>query len=240
MKVNSNGDKQIKVGKLNLVDLAGSERVRVTGATGKRLEESKNINQSLSCLGNVIAALTDSKQRTHIPYRDSKLTRLLEDSLGGNCKTTMICMVSPNNDGFNESLSTLKFATRAKKIKNQAVINEDLDHRALLRKYEVELSKLKKQLAQQNKNVVNARKLIQLEDDKRRAEEDKEIAINALQIRAVDYSNEKEEKRKLEVKIKELSSKMLIGGQKIEDTPQFRVAVEQRHKLIREQYEGKL
>jgi hypothetical protein len=86
----------LQVGKLNLVDLAGSERVRVTGATGKRLEESKKINQSLSCLGNVISALTESKgQRQHIPYRDSKLTRILEDSLGGNCKTTMMAMISP-------------------------------------------------------------------------------------------------------------------------------------------------
>ncbi len=119
--------KHLKMGKLNLVDLAGSERVRVTGATGKRLEESKKINQSLSCLGNVIAALTDAKSRTHIPYRDSKLTRLLEDSLGGNCKTTMIAMISPAYDSFGESLSTLKFATRAKKIKNEARINEDVD-----------------------------------------------------------------------------------------------------------------
>lgn len=82
-----------KVGKLNLVDLAGSERVRLTGATGQRLEESKKINQSLSALGNVIASLTEN--RPHIPYRDSKLTRILEDSLGGNCKTTMMAMISP-------------------------------------------------------------------------------------------------------------------------------------------------
>lgn len=93
--------KFIKVGKLNLVDLAGSERVRVTGATGKRLEECKKINQSLSCLGNVIAALTDTRsQKSHIPYRDSKITRLLEDSLGGNCKTTMMAMISPAVDSF--------------------------------------------------------------------------------------------------------------------------------------------
>ena len=129
-----------------MVDLAGSERVSVTGATGQRLEESKKINQSLSCLGNVISALTDSKGRPHIPYRDSKLTRLLEDSLGGNCKTTMIAMISPAYDAYSESLSTLKFATRAKKIKNRAKINEDLDQRALLRKYEQELKKLRKQL----------------------------------------------------------------------------------------------
>ena len=119
--------KQIRVGKLNFVDLAGSERLSVTGATGKRLEECKKINQSLSALGNVISALTENRPRTHIPYRDSKLTRLLEDSLGGNCITTMMAMVSPSFTSFNESLSSLKFANRAKHIKNEAKINEDLD-----------------------------------------------------------------------------------------------------------------
>ena len=109
-----------KVGKLNLVDLAGSERVRLSGATGTRLEESKKINQSLSALGNVIKALTEPKGRPHIPYRDSKLTRILEDSLGGNCKTTMMAMISPALESFTESLSTLKFANRAKHIKNTA------------------------------------------------------------------------------------------------------------------------
>ena len=98
MNQETTGDmlKQIKVGKLHLVDLAGSERVNVTGATGQRLIESKNINHSLSALGNVIAALTDLKNRSHIPYRDSKLTRLLENSLGGNCKTTMMACISPS------------------------------------------------------------------------------------------------------------------------------------------------
>ena len=127
--------------------------MRVTGATGKRLEESKKINLSLSCLGNVIAALTDQRPRAHIPYRDSKLTRLLEDSLGGNCKTTMMAMISPSGEGFGESISTLKFATRAKKIKNEARINEDVDQRALLRKYEVELRKLKMELNEKNRHI---------------------------------------------------------------------------------------
>lgn len=75
----------------------------------------------------MIAALTDQKSRSHIPYRDSKLTRILEDSLGGNCKTTMMAMISPSAEAFAESQSTLKFATRAKKIKNEARINEDVD-----------------------------------------------------------------------------------------------------------------
>lgn len=99
--------KSVKVGKLNLVDLAGSERVRVTGATGQRLEESKKINQSLSALGNVISALTDLKNPKHVPYRDSKITRLLEDSLGGNCKTTFMAMISPSIDAFWESVILL-------------------------------------------------------------------------------------------------------------------------------------
>jgi kinesin family protein 3/17 len=134
-----------KVGKLNLVDLAGSERVRLTGATGQRLEESRKINQSLSALGNVIAALTTSG-RQHIPYRDSKLTRILEDSLGGNCKTTMMAMISPALESFGESLSTLKFANRAKSIRNEARVNEDLDQKSLLRRYERELKKLRQEL----------------------------------------------------------------------------------------------
>ena len=158
--------KQIKVGKLNLVDLAGSERVRVTQATGQRLEESKSINQSLSALGNVIAALTDKKLRSHIPYRDSKLTRILEDSLGGNCKTTMMAMISPSADAFGETQSTLKFATRAKKIKNEARINEDIDQRALLRKYEIELRRLKTELDKKNAEcAMKTDCLSQIEDD---------------------------------------------------------------------------
>lgn len=95
----------------------------------------------------MIAALTDLKQnRSHIPYRDSKLTRILENSLGGNCITTMIAMISPALEAFNESISTLKFATRAKKIKNEAQINEDVDQKSLLRKYELELKKLRAEL----------------------------------------------------------------------------------------------
>jgi hypothetical protein len=126
----STAGKQVRVGKLNLVDLAGSERVNVTGATGKRLEECQKINQSLSALGNVIKALTEKtskNQKNHIPYRNSKLTRILEDSLGGNCKTTMMAMISPAQESYNESHSTLKFAERAKTIKNTARINEDID-----------------------------------------------------------------------------------------------------------------
>lgn len=226
--------REIKVGKLNLVDLAGSERVRVTGATGKRLEESKSINLSLSCLGNVITALTDKKKRSHIPYRDSKLTRILEDSLGGNCITTMMAMISPSYDAYAESVSTLKFATRAKKIKNEARINEDVDQKALLRKYEIELKKLRKQLAEKRDEIFSKEEMLRLKQDKQRAEKDKEAAIYALESKYKEYLKEKEEQ------IRQLTSQLLVGGKRIEETPQFRSALETKQKLIREEYEERL
>jgi kinesin family protein 3/17 len=224
---------EITVGKLNLVDLAGSERVRVTGATGKRLEESKKINQSLSALGNVIAALTDTKPRTHIPYRDSKLTRLLEDSLGGNCKTTMMAMISPAIDAFGESLSSIKFANRAKNIRNIPKINADIDQKTLLRKYEVELKKLRQELDQKNKAVFEMQRMI---DEGRKFDRESE----GPDIRSQEFISEKEEKRKLEEKIRLMNSQLLIGGKKLEETPQFITALEEKQKAIRKEYESKL
>ena len=113
-----------KTGKLYLVDLAGSEKVAKTGAAGKRLEEAKNINKSLTTLGLVITALTDSKS-TYVPYRDSKLTRVLQDSLGGNAKTTLILTCSPSSWNEDETISTLRFGTRAKAIKNKPKLNKE-------------------------------------------------------------------------------------------------------------------
>jgi hypothetical protein len=138
----------------------------------------------------------------------------------------MMAMVSPSSDAFGESLSTLKFATRAKKIKNEARINEDVDQRALLRKYEIELRRLKWELDEKNKGMVDNKHLSQLEQEKRRAEEEKSAAINALEMRSKEYMQEREEKKRLEEKIKMMNSQMLIGGKKIEDTPQFRTALE--------------
>jgi kinesin family protein 5 len=112
-----------KSGKLVLVDLAGSEMVRKTNASGQQLEEAKTINKSLSALGQVINALTDDKQ-PHVPYRDSKLTRVLQDSLGGNSKTVLIVAVSPSSYNASETISTLRFGTRAKRIENKITINQ--------------------------------------------------------------------------------------------------------------------
>merc|ERR1711988_2020042 len=142
MMQTSGSDGHIRKGKLNLVDLAGSERQSKTQATGIRLKEAAKINLSLSALGNVISSLVDGKAK-HIPYRDSKLTRILQDSLGGNTKTLMIACISPANDNYEETLSTLRYANRAKKIKNIPKINEDPKD-ALLRQYQDEIQELKK------------------------------------------------------------------------------------------------
>lgn len=204
----------IKSAKLNLVDLAGSERIRITGAVGKQAEEGKKINKSLSALGNVIFALTDSKVRGHIPYRDSKLTRLLEDSLGGNCKTYMIATISPAQESFNESLSTLHFAKRAKTIKNKPKINEDKEQRSLLKQYEEELKNLRVEL---NKKVNEKTDVTSLEREKQRVEQEKNSALKMLEQTNLMYEEEKREKKRLEQKIKMMNSQVIKGGHKIDE-----------------------
>jgi kinesin family protein 1 len=137
-----------RVAKISLVDLAGSERAQSTGATGARLKEGAEINRSLSTLGRVIASLADmssGKKRTQVPYRDSILTWLLKDSLGGNSMTAMIAAISPADINFEETLSTLRYADSAKRIKNHAVVNEDPNAR-MIRELQEELAKLRGQL----------------------------------------------------------------------------------------------
>lgn len=134
--------------KFHFVDLAGSERLKRTGATGTRAKEGISINTGLLCLGNVISALGDkSRKITHVPYRDSKLTRLLQDSLGGNSQTVMIACVSPSDRDATETLSTLRYANRARNIKNKVSVNQDTSSNtiAILRK---EIESLKAELAE--------------------------------------------------------------------------------------------
>ncbi|XP_043925186.1 kinesin-like protein KIF3A isoform X2 [Protopterus annectens] len=138
------GNMHVRMGKLHLVDLAGSERQGKTGATGQRLKEATKINLSLSTLGNVISALVDGKS-THVPYRNSKLTRLLQDSLGGNSKTMMCANIGPADYNYDETISTLRYANRAKNIKNKARINEDPKD-ALLRQFQKEIEDLRRKL----------------------------------------------------------------------------------------------
>ena len=134
--------------KFHMVDLAGSERLKKTGATGERQKEGVAINMGLLSLGNVIAALGEENgPRGHISYRDSKLTRLLQDSLGGNSHTLMIACVSPADSNIEESLNTLRYADRARKIKNKPIVNRGSDKEEVLR-IRKENSELKLQLMQ--------------------------------------------------------------------------------------------
>jgi kinesin family protein 3/17 len=142
--VDEEGEEHIRVGKLNLVDLAGSEKQKKTGATGQQLVEAAKINLSLSTLSSVVSKLVTGAP--HIPYRDSKLTRLLQDSLGGNAKTVMIANIGPSNYNYDETHSTLLYADRAKKIKNKPVINEDPKD-AMLREMRTQIEALRNQLA---------------------------------------------------------------------------------------------
>lgn len=139
-----------KVSRMSLVDLAGSERAVKTGAVGDRLKEGSNINKSLTTLGLVISKLADQnsggKNRDKfVPYRDSVLTWLLKDNLGGNSKTVMVATISPAADNYEETLSTLRYADRAKRIVNHAVVNEDPNAR-IIRELRQEVEALKEML----------------------------------------------------------------------------------------------
>ncbi|KFB34942.1 hypothetical protein ZHAS_00000635 [Anopheles sinensis] len=155
---NVDGDTETLTSKFHFVDLAGSERLKRTGATGERAREGISINCGLLALGNVISALGDkTKKVSHVPYRDSKLTRLLQDSLGGNSQTIMIACVSPSDRDFMETLNTLKYANRARNIKNKVQINQDQSSRtiSLLRR---EIASLQREILdyKQGKRSVDA------------------------------------------------------------------------------------
>jgi hypothetical protein len=114
---------------LTIVDLAGSERLSKTGSEGMRLQEAKNINKSIAALSNCISALASNKPLNFVPFRDSKLTRLLTESLGGNCKTTICACISPSVLHYDESYSTLLFASRAMSVKTRVTLNERLEYK---------------------------------------------------------------------------------------------------------------
>ena len=210
-----NNNSRIKSGKLNLVDLAGSERVGKTNATGQTFDEVKKINLSLTALGSVIDAL--SQNRKYIPYKDSKLTRLLADSLGGNTKTVMFANISPASYNYDETLGTLRYASRAKLIKNAPVVNEDPKD-ALLRKYEEEIKALKEKLANGG-NINDILEEVSEEsddgDDAEVEEENKQIVKNFKKKKSV-YLGDDPEKIALMAKIAELE-KNLIDNVKLED-----------------------
>ncbi|CAI5784579.1 centromere-associated protein E isoform X3 [Podarcis lilfordi] len=170
----SSYDGAVMVSHLNFVDLAGSERASQTGAEGIRLKEGCNINRSLSILGQVIKKLCDDQAGGYINYRDSKLTRILQNSLGGNAKTVIICTVTPAS--LEETLSTLQFASTAKNMKNSPIVNEVLTEDALLKRYRSEIEDLKRRLEE----VSPQSQLAQIIEEKNALQKEQQEKIRAL------------------------------------------------------------
>uniref|UniRef100_A0A182ISY3 Kinesin-like protein n=1 Tax=Anopheles atroparvus TaxID=41427 RepID=A0A182ISY3_ANOAO len=233
------GSTLVKVGKLNLIDLAGSERQSKTGATADRLKEASKINRALSSLGNVISALAEKSP--HIPYRDSKLTRLLQDSLGGNSKTIMIANIGPSEFNYNETLTTLRYAHRAKAIENKPVKNEDPQD-TKLREYQKEIAELRKLISERQKREktvhrekkakkkairVKREPSLALSDEKSDSEveeeddceKENEQETNELDAKAKEeLMKEREATVTLASKLQELEGQLVKGGKNILDT----------------------
>ena len=228
-----------KIGKLYLVDLAGSEKISKTGATGHTLEEAKIINKSLTTLGRVINNLTDGKS-THVPYRESKLTRVLQESLGGNSKTCLIITCSPSIYNETESLSTLRFGERAKKIKNKPKINKEITVAELQKLVE----QLKENLKKANARITQLESFIQKnglkvpESDYKKDEDDEE-----KKKEKEEREKEKDAEKKMEEIKKKIDNKKMTVGDRInvtlgllkeEDTYDNRIEVMANLKVVKE------
>nr|XP_046229318.1 kinesin-like protein KIF3C [Scatophagus argus] len=190
------GRKHIRVGRLNLVDLAGSERQAKTGVQGERLKEAAKINLSLSALGNVISALADGRS-SHVPYRDSKLTRLLQDSLGGNAKTVMVATLGPSPQHYDETLTTLRYANRAKNIQNQPRVNEDPKD-ALLREFQREIARLRAQLNHRKWRSKQKKEQVDGEGWEKDGDEETEGEEEVVEKEAADYVKLEEQRLEME------------------------------------------
>ncbi|KAG8491951.1 hypothetical protein CXB51_015277 [Gossypium anomalum] len=201
----------IRVSVLNLVDLAGSERIAKTGAGGVRLKEGKYINKSLMVLGNVINKLSNgAKQRAHIPYRDSKLTRILQTALGGNAKTSIICTVAPEEVHVEETKGTLQFASRAKRITNCAQVNEILTDAALLKRQQLEIEDLRRKL-QGSRSEVLEQEILKLRNDMLKYELEREKLEMELEEERRSHKEREQRIRDQQLKIENLSSLVSDG-----------------------------
>jgi len=206
------GEEVLRIGKLNLVDLAGSENVGRSGAMDKRAREAGNINQSLLTLGRVITCLVE--RAPHIPYRESKLTRLLQDSLGGRTKTSIIATISPAGINLEETLSTLDYAHRAKNITNKPEVNQKLSKKAVLKEYTEEIERLRKDLmASREKNGVFL------------ANENYQEMINQIEVQSQEITEKigaikalKEEMDKKEEMFEEVSAELEEKSAELEAT----------------------
>ncbi|KAH7825917.1 kinesin 3 [Monocercomonoides exilis] len=197
--------------RVNLVDLAGSERQSKTGATGQRLAEANAINKSLSALGNVITALSDQAKgkKVFVPYRDSTLTRMLQDSLGGNSKTIMIAAMSPASSNYDEGVSTLQYADRAKQIKNKPVVNESESDK-LIKELKAQLEELQKQLASGGAGASGGASTAQQEADLDAERERLEAEKIATAKREAELA---EEKAKMDAELAALRKESAKAGQ---------------------------
>ncbi|KAL9225658.1 hypothetical protein vseg_001554 [Gypsophila vaccaria] len=196
----------IRVSVLNLVDLAGSERIAKTGADGVRLKEGKHINKSLMVLGNVINKLSDgAKQRGHIPYRDSKLTRILQSALGGNAKTSIICTVAPEEVHAEETKGTLQFANRAKRVTNCAQVNEILSDAALLKRQTLEIEDLRRKLEGSQAELLE-QEILKLRNDLLKFELEREKLALELEEERKLHRQRDQHIREQQIKIDSLST----------------------------------
>ncbi|KAI5064211.1 hypothetical protein GOP47_0020881 [Adiantum capillus-veneris] len=197
----------VRVSVLNLVDLAGSERVAKTGAGGVRLREGTHINKSLMTLGNVIKKLSDgaAKQGGHVPYRDSKLTRILQPALGGNAKTAIICTIAPDEIHIDETRGTLLFASRAKRVTTCAQVNEIITDAALLKRQQREIEDLRKKL-KGFQSEVSEQEILRLRNDLLKYELEKEKLELELQEERKAQMEREQRIREQELKIENLSS----------------------------------
>ncbi|KAG7020618.1 Kinesin-like protein KIN-7N [Cucurbita argyrosperma subsp. argyrosperma] len=196
----------IRVSVLNLVDLAGSERIAKTGAEGTRLKEGKHINKSLMILGNVINKLSEGvRQRGHIPYRDSKLTRILQPALGGNAKTSIICTIAPEEVHIEETKGTLQFASRAKRITNCVQVNEILTDAALLKRQNQEIEELRKKLQGSHAEVLE-QEVLKLRNDLLKYELERENLQMELEEERNSHKERDQRIREQQMKIESLNS----------------------------------
>ncbi|MCO5609703.1 hypothetical protein L7F22_063935 [Adiantum nelumboides] len=202
----------VRVSVLNLVDLAGSERVAKTGAGGVRLREGTHINKSLMTLGNVIKKLSDgaAKQGGHIPYRDSKLTRILQPALGGNAKTAIICTIAPDEIHIDETRGTLLFASRAKRVTTCAQVNEIITDAALLKRQQREIEDLRKKL-KGFQSEVSEQEILRLRNDLLKYELEKEKLELELQEERKSQMEREQRIREQELKIENLSSLVITS-----------------------------
>ena len=246
---------------LNLVDLAGSERASKTGATGATLKEGANINLSLMALGNVINMLSEGAgrkgQKKIIPYRDSKLTRLLQESLGGNSATIMIAAISPADYNYSETLSTLKYANRAKSIENAVTRNEDNNER-MIKDLQKQIEELKKKL--ENPGAANVmadpeieKKLKEMQAEQMSAWEEKEKLSRALEEERQANMNTvisemmhdvKEQKVQHMKNIKRLTNEKALLSKNFKEYKEFNVQLKagldgsiQKYQQLQQQYD---